>query len=963
MTECDGKIIITVDEILRGMTDNEEEYARAAKQFGALLDIKVETCFDRIRDLGDLKGVFFGDLKNGEAFPEDNPPVFAVSAKDIPGIPTFVVKEAPIFYWRRLARVIADKFRPRSVVITGSYGKTTTMQMTCSVLQQAGRTTFTPNNENTNIGQVWALTRPLVTYDYFTCELGLSQKNYYMSEWSKIIKPEICVIVNIGSPHIENFGDKSQILEEKLHVADGMSEEKGLLILNADDETSMAKKDYRHKIKTIAVNTKEADYTCRDIAMSNDGIDFVAVCRDREFNVHLNLTGKHNVYSALAAIAVADSFGVSDDKIAAGLALYKTSGTRQNVYTAYKNNIIIEDCFGASLEADIVMFDMLREFKAEEGQRKIAVLGHVPRMGRLSDQVHRDIAKKLASDYDFDMVVTYGGLSRYFSEEYKKAGKSAYHFYDDEEFVAFLKENIREKDIILFKGVWKTYNFTRHVRRILNPDYKAQLPKYCGTYADTASLHTTSPSSLLFDASDGRIVCGKNIHTRYNPASLITIASVLTLLENGMKPDDIVTIPGAASAFTKGWFVYGVKAGERYRAGDLMWLSLKKSGTDALYSLILSEYESVEAFMKLWRETVLQSGAVNTGSIGPYGKDSDGYYSTAFDLALIISRALKNKDFLSLISDDMREITELTSGERKRESLVTFLNTRSEKDEHLLYTPGVIQIKEGENHISRKCVAAAVKRGEKYYVSVVLGSVESHFNMFSYDETKRMLDFTETLPLVKKEEVSVKTINNAAFDSAYEYIDSINDPELLDRILENNYETSLGGSFWKYRQIHLESKDPLERKRALLKCQYIQRVMCASVPVNSNIHRFGTPHGLTGIHISARAKIGTGCTILQGVTIGSNTFADSKKSGFPVIGNNVFIGAGAKIIGGVTVGDNVRIGANCIVVEDVPANSVVVMEKPKIISKPLINNKFLSPDEYDKFIEEQLFIRGGGEQT
>ena len=730
-----------------------------------------------------------------------------------------------------------------------------------------------------------------------------------------------------------------------------MSEENGLLILNADDETSMAKKDYRHKIKTIAVNTKKADYTCRDIVMSNDSIDFVAVCRDKEFNVHLNVTGKHNVYSALAAIAVADSFGVSDDKIAAGLALYKTSGTRQNVYTAYKNNIIIEDCFGASLEADIVMFDMLREFKAEEGQRKIAVLGHVPRMGRLSDQVHRDIAKKLASDYDFDMVVTYGGLSKYFSDEYKKAGKSAYHFYDDEEFVAFMKENIREKDIILFKGVWKTYNFTKHVRKILNPEYKVQLPKYCGTHADVSSLHTTSPSTILFDVSDNEIVCGKNIHTRCNPASLMTIASVLTLLENGTKPDDIITIPNAMSAFTKGWSVYGVKAGERYRAGDLMWLSLKKSGADALYSLILSAYESIESFMKLWRETVLQAGAVNTGSIGPYGKDSVSYYSTAFDLALIISRALKNNDFMSLVSNDMREITELSSGERIQESLVTFLNNRNENDEHLLYTPGIIQIKEGENHISHKCTAAAIKRGEKYYVSVVLGSVESHFNMFSYNETKCMLDYTEKLPTVKKWEGLIKIMNNASFDSAYEYIDSINDPEVLDRILKNNYETSLGGDFWKYRQIHLESKDPLERKRALLKCQYIQRIMCASVPINSNIHRFGTPHGLTGIHISARARIGTGCTILQGVTIGSNTFADSKNSGFPVIGNNVFIGAGAKIIGGITVGDNVRIGANCIVVEDVPANSVVVMNKPRIISKPLINNKFLSADEYGSLIK------------
>ena len=178
---------------------------------------------------------------------------------------------------------------------------------------------------------------------------------------------------------------------------------------------------------------------------------------------------------------------------------------------------------------------------------------------------------------------------------------------------------------------------------------------------------------------------------------------------------------------------------------------------------------------------------------------------------------------------------------------------------------------------------------------------------------------------------------------------------MLDEILKKNQENTLGNIFWKYRAIYFESKDPLERKRAHVKCRYIARKMCASVPISSNIHRFLAPHGLTGIHISIYAKIGTECTIMHGVTIGSNTFADSKKSGFPVIGNNVFIGAGAKIIGGITVGDNARIGANCVVVEDVPSNSVVVMPKPRIISRTeVMNNKFLDADDYIKLIRESM---------
>ena len=91
------------------------------------------------------------------------------------------------------------------------------------------------------------------------------------------------------------------------------------------------------------------------------------------------------------------------------------------------------------------------------------------------------------------------------------------------------------------------------------------------------------------------------------------------------------------------------------------------------------------------------------------------------------------------------------------------------------------------------------------------------------------------------------------------------------------------------------------------------------------------PHGIMGVFISQGALIGDNVTIFHQVTIGSNTLKDSKNFGAPIIGNNVYIGAGAKIIGKVIVGDNVRIGANAVVTTDIPANATVVSEKPRII--------------------------------
>ena len=105
------------------------------------------------------------------------------------------------------------------------------------------------------------------------------------------------------------------------------------------------------------------------------------------------------------------------------------------------------------------------------------------------------------------------------------------------------------------------------------------------------------------------------------------------------------------------------------------------------------------------------------------------------------------------------------------------------------------------------------------------------------------------------------------------------------------------------------------------------------------------PHGLSGIYISAGAKIGKNCVLFHQVSIGSNTLPDSKGQGFPTLGDNVYVGVGAKIIGNVTIGNNVRIGANCVVTESIPDNATVVMERPRIIIKDTPQDNRFIPQE------------------
>ena len=103
------------------------------------------------------------------------------------------------------------------------------------------------------------------------------------------------------------------------------------------------------------------------------------------------------------------------------------------------------------------------------------------------------------------------------------------------------------------------------------------------------------------------------------------------------------------------------------------------------------------------------------------------------------------------------------------------------------------------------------------------------------------------------------------------------------------------------------------------------------------------PNGLSGVFISTGAKIGKRCVIFHQVTIGSNTLKESRGFGAPTIGDNVYIGCGAKIIGNVKIGNNVRIGANCVVTNDVEDNTTVVFGKNRYIKKEILqNNEFIS---------------------
>jgi serine acetyltransferase len=156
----------------------------------------------------------------------------------------------------------------------------------------------------------------------------------------------------------------------------------------------------------------------------------------------------------------------------------------------------------------------------------------------------------------------------------------------------------------------------------------------------------------------------------------------------------------------------------------------------------------------------------------------------------------------------------------------------------------------------------------------------------------------------------------------------------MERMLRSRIQKYSHEKYWRFRQFVVDSTRG-SRLGKLRRLYYIKRADAfnnASMGTHMNCGaQFATspnlPHGLNGIIVSHNAVIGANCTIFHQVTIGEG------KGGAPTIGDNVLIGAGAKIIGNVHIGNNVKIGAGCIVACDVPDGATVVMGHPRILVK------------------------------
>jgi len=417
-------------------------------------DRKVRVCTDsRAIGPGDVFWVLKGDRFDGHAFVE---PAFekggiaaVVDRKWLENgfVPSrvYVPVDDTGTAFLKLASRHARRFRIPRVGIAGSNGKTTTKEMVARVMSLKGECHRTVANLNNQVGVPMTLLGINASHHSAVVEMGTSSPGE-LEPLSRAVLPTCAVLTNIGHEHMEFFKTLQNVREEELRVTAGLRTG-GTLVLNADDPwLQRVRTNARFKVQTFGIHKGQVRPS--DLAYDENGCASFRVGRT---NFRLGVPGVHNVYNALAAIAVGITHRIPKSRISEALESFQAVEGRMNVVRAHGFRII-DDCYNANPPSVRSALSILAGMSCTG--RRIAVLGDMLELGDESADLHRSIGA-WASETAVDLLWCVGPLSRDIASQAREKGLSrnrVRHFADKSSLETALLAEIGEGDIVLVKA-------------------------------------------------------------------------------------------------------------------------------------------------------------------------------------------------------------------------------------------------------------------------------------------------------------------------------------------------------------------------------------------------------------------------------------------------------------------------------------------------------------------------------
>ena len=332
------------------------------------------------------------------------------------------------------------------VGVTGSAGKTTTKDAIAHLLASRYRVFKSQGNLNNHFGLPLMLLKLEPEHEIAVIEMGMSHLGE-ITALARLAQPETGVVTCVAPVHLEFFKSVAQIARAKYELIQALPDA-GTAVLNADDEyVSQFGRDFRGKVITFALRSP-ADVRAETVQSCGvEGSSFELVCGAFRGRATLPLLGTHNIYNALAAVAVALEQGIAPaDAIASLATLVPPDKRGQRLELA--GTTVINDSYNSNPKALDAMVDAVAAMSA---RRRIVVAGEMLELGPTGAELHRQCGKIIA-ERGINVLIGVRGLAREMVDAARQAGVAAEFVTTPEEAGEWLARETRPGDLVLLKA-------------------------------------------------------------------------------------------------------------------------------------------------------------------------------------------------------------------------------------------------------------------------------------------------------------------------------------------------------------------------------------------------------------------------------------------------------------------------------------------------------------------------------
>ena len=365
--------------------------------------------------------------------------------------PTIVVAD-PVAALGRLGRHVVDRLDATVLALTGSQGKTGTKDYLAAILAAAGPTVATTGNLNNELGVPLTVTRADQDTSFLVVEMGARGEGHigYLCE---IAPPTVAAVINVGTAHIGEFGDREAIARAKGEIVEALPAD-GTAVLNADDPLTVAMAS-RTGAGTLTFG-EHGDVAWRGVELDDLGRPSFEIGYAGDWRpVRLTQSGRHQVPNAAAAAAMAVAGGIPLADAAAALSTaVAASRWRMELHERGDGLLVVNDAYNANPASMAAALDALAGIGERRRRRTVAVLGEMKELGPGAVESHREVGR-VAADAGIDVLVVVGDAARGIAEGARAADGWAGTVVltaGRDEAVEWIRNNAVAEDVVLVKA-------------------------------------------------------------------------------------------------------------------------------------------------------------------------------------------------------------------------------------------------------------------------------------------------------------------------------------------------------------------------------------------------------------------------------------------------------------------------------------------------------------------------------